>query len=133
MALPVQNVDLTNCDREPIHVLGAVQSIGFLIALTSDWMIARASANVETWLGKGPEEILGRPLSEVLPAQAIHDLRNRTIMLRGPDSVERLFGVEILPGKPRIDIALHLSAGSVVIEGEPSSGEHQDSTTLSAR
>ncbi|WP_439613546.1 GAF domain-containing protein, partial [Reyranella sp.] len=127
---PVQSVDLTNCDREPIHILGAVQPIGFLIALTSDWMVARASANVETWLGKGPEEILGKALSEVFSAGAVHDLRNRTIMLRGPDSVERLFGVEVVAGRPPLDLALHLSGGSVVIEGEPSSGEQQDSTSL---
>ena len=84
---PVQSVDLTNCDREPIHILGAVQSIGFLIALTSDWMVARASANVETWLGKGPEEILGKALSEVFSADAVHDLRNRWLpSRRAPNS-----------------------------------------------
>jgi light-regulated signal transduction histidine kinase (bacteriophytochrome) len=29
-------VNLTNCDREPIHILGAIQPFGFLIALTTD-------------------------------------------------------------------------------------------------
>ncbi len=51
-------------------------------------------------------------------------------MLRGPDSVERLFDLEVVPGRPHFDVAIHLSAGSVVIEGEPSSGEHRDSTGL---
>ena len=31
---PDYAVDLSNCDREPIHVLGKVQPFGFLIALT---------------------------------------------------------------------------------------------------
>ena len=43
-------VDLTNCDREPIHLLGAIQPIGFLLALTLDWIVARASANVGAFL-----------------------------------------------------------------------------------
>ena len=41
---PDYAVDLSNCDREPIHVLGKVQPFGFLIALTADWLVARASA-----------------------------------------------------------------------------------------
>ena len=38
-----QQVDLTNCDREPIHLLGAIQPFGFLIAVsTADWTVTRA-------------------------------------------------------------------------------------------
>ena len=50
-------VDLTNCDREPIHVLGSVQSFGFLIALTADWLVSRASANIESFIGRTPETL----------------------------------------------------------------------------
>lgn len=39
-------VNLTNCDREPIHVLGTVQPFGFLIALTADWLVSRVSAKI---------------------------------------------------------------------------------------
>ena len=38
-------VDLTSCDREPIHILGAVQPFGFLLGVSSDWIVVRASAN----------------------------------------------------------------------------------------
>ncbi len=58
-------VDLTNCDREPIHLLGAIQPNGFLIALTSDWMIARASANLAAFIHVEPSEAIGRPLTDV--------------------------------------------------------------------
>lgn len=116
-------VDLTNCDREPIHILGAIQPIGFLIALTADWMVARASANLATYIGMEPEEAIGRPITEVLSPQAIHELRNRTTLLRGPDSIERAFGLELVPGRNKFDVAIHLSGGQVVIEAEPSTGE----------
>ena len=41
-----REVDLTNCDREPIHQLGAIQPIGFLIVLTADWHISNVSRNI---------------------------------------------------------------------------------------
>ncbi len=75
-------VDLTNCDREPIHILGAIQPIGFLLALTADWMIARASANTIDFLGLAPADLFGKPLQQVFSARAVHDLRNRAAMLR---------------------------------------------------
>jgi light-regulated signal transduction histidine kinase (bacteriophytochrome) len=123
-------VDLTNCDREPIHILGGIQPIGFLFALTADWMVARVSANVADFIGRTPDELIGQPLAEILPASAVHDLRNRTAMLRGPDAVERLFDCTLVPGAPGFDIAIHFSGGQVVLEAEPASGEHGDATGM---
>jgi light-regulated signal transduction histidine kinase (bacteriophytochrome) len=40
-------VDLTNCDREPIHVPSSVQPFGFLPALLSDFTVCNASENVD--------------------------------------------------------------------------------------
>lgn len=121
-------VDLTNCDREPIHILGAIQPIGFLLALTADWMVARASANIADFIGRTPEQVIGQPLRDLFPASVVHDLRNRTAMLRGADAVERLFDCEIVEGARPFDVAIHFSGGSVVIEAEPASGEHGDAT-----
>ncbi len=122
-------VDLTNCDREPIHILGAIQPIGFLLALTSDWLIARVSANVGVFLGHEPDELFGRPLSDFFATRAVHDLRNRSAILRGADAVERLFDCEVIAGR-RFDLAIHLSGGQIVIEGEPASAEHGDATGM---
>jgi light-regulated signal transduction histidine kinase (bacteriophytochrome) len=44
-------VNLTNCDREPIHVPGSVQPFGFLLALVSDFTICMASKNAPDYLG----------------------------------------------------------------------------------
>lgn len=121
-------VNLANCDREPIHILGAIQPIGFLIALSSDWLIARVSENVSSFIGSGPDELIGKPLSDVFAAKAVHDLRNRSTILRGPNAIERLFDCELIEGMPRFDVAIHFSGASVVIEAEPASGEHGDAT-----
>ena len=123
-------VDLTNCDREPIHILGAIQPIGFLLALTADWMIARASANTIDFLGLAPADLFGKPLQQVFSARAVHDLRNRAAMLRVSDAVERLFDCAIVDDGPAFDIALHFSNGQVVIEAEPASGEHGDASGM---
>lgn len=130
MADAFGTVDLTNCDREPIHILGAIQPVGFLLALTADWLVARASANLVDYLGVSPEDVLGLPLGEVFPTAVIHDLRNRAAILRGPDAVERLFAIVLIPGRPPFDVAVHFSGGQVVIEAEPASGEHGDASGM---
>ncbi|PMY00789.1 hypothetical protein, partial [Pseudomonas sp. GW460-13] len=53
------SVDITNCDREPIHVLGSIQPFGFLIAVSSDWLVARVSSNAAEFLGVGSKQVLG--------------------------------------------------------------------------
>jgi len=125
-----ETVDLTNCDREPIHILGSIQPIGFLIALTADWLVARASADVADYVGVTPEQMFGRPLDQVFMPKAVHDLRNRAAILRGPDAVERLFDTVLIEGEDRFDVALHVSGGQLVIEAEPASGEHGDGTGM---
>lgn len=125
---PAQQVDLTNCDREPIHILGAIQPIGFLLALTPELKIERASANAERFLGIGPDDLLGKSLDEILSSAAVHNLRNRLALLAGDDAVERIFGCELRSDLPPFDIALHLSGGKIVLEAEPASDEHGDAT-----
>ena len=113
-----EQVDLTNCDREPIHILGTIQPIGFLVSVTTDWLISRVSENVADFIGKSPDDLLGKPLAELFPAKALHDLRNAVSLLRGPDAVERLFSCELIKGVT-FDIGVHSSGSNFVIEAEP--------------
>lgn len=122
-------VDLTNCDREPIHQLGAIQPFGFLVAVSADWMIARASANLADFAGIAAEEAIGLPLIDLIGNEAIHAIRNRLTLLRGPDAVERIFGLP-LGGKfeGRFDCAVHLSGSTVILECEPNDQEAPNDT-----
>lgn len=115
-------VDLTNCDREPIHALGAVQPFGFLLALSTDWLIRRASANIHEFLGVEASELLGASAIALFGEHAVHTLRNRLALLRGADAVERMFGLTIANGR-RLDFALHMIGDVIVIEGENSGDE----------
>jgi light-regulated signal transduction histidine kinase (bacteriophytochrome) len=121
-------VDLTNCDREPIHLLGAIQQPGFLIAVSTDWLIARVSRNISDLLGHDPDDLLGAPLADYVPMTFLHDLRNRISLLAGPDMVERLFACQIGTSGQPYDVAVHYSGGQIVIEAEPGVAAGGDST-----
>ena len=133
MSETFDRVDLTNCDREPIHRLGSIQPFGFLLVSSPDWLIARASENLEQFLGVSHNDVLGHPLSDVIMSQTLHTLRNRLAVIRGPDIVERLFGIQFSETGPLFDVALHISDGQVVIEAEPSQDGSQGGATLSIR
>lgn len=113
-------VNQSNCDREPIHIIGAVQPVGFLIAISPDWVIARASINAEKHLGRPIDALLGSPIAEVLSASAIHGIRNSLAILRSPDAVERIFASPLQTAGPLFDLAIHMSGQTIVIEAEPS-------------
>nr|WP_295662732.1 HWE histidine kinase domain-containing protein [Polymorphobacter sp.] len=112
-------VDLTSCDREPIQYIGAIQPIGFLLALTSDWQISQVSANVADHLGLAVEAVLGGPFRNVFRDEAIHEVRNRLSVLSGPDAVERAFAIQLQDDGALYDLAIHRSGDLMVIEGEP--------------
>ena len=117
MNLPV---DLTNCDREPIHIPGSVQPFGALLALLSDFTIAIASENTRTHFGIDRTDLLRRPIAEVFCADAIRKIRERIDYLSGPDAVERMFGVVLQDGGKPFDLAIHFSGAYLIVEAEPS-------------
>lgn len=60
-------VDLSACDREPIHMPGAIQAHGVLLALQErDLSPVHAAANCGDHLGVSAGELLGRPLRATL-------------------------------------------------------------------
>src|SRR6201996_846581 len=115
-----EQVNLTNCDREPIHIPGSVQPFGFLLTVLSDFTIVIASDNVADYLGADYSNVLQRPLSEVFSEAAVAAIRARVDYLSGPDAVERMFGVELQSGGKLFDVAVHFSGAYLIVEAEPS-------------
>jgi two-component system, chemotaxis family, sensor kinase Cph1 len=71
----VNPVDLTNCDREPIHIPGKVQSHGFLVAADRDsHIISYISENISAFIDKAPQSRLGRPVDDLLADLSVSDL-----------------------------------------------------------
>ncbi|MEO5659022.1 MAG: GAF domain-containing protein [Polaromonas sp.] len=114
------SVNLSNCDREPIHQLGAVQPIGFLVAISPQWIVVRASENIADFLGRPCGEMPGISLDDLMSPQAVHGIRNLAAALRGKDSLERAFGMQLQNEKPLFDVAVHRAGAEFIIECEPS-------------
>ena len=119
-------LDLTNCDREPIHTPGRVQGFGCLISVTTDWIVNHASTNAADFLGLSADKLGGQPLRSFLSNEVIHDIRAKLQMLSSPDAVERLFGVALRKDGAKFDIAVHRTNGSIVLEFEHSNDAEQD-------
>jgi chemotaxis family two-component system sensor kinase Cph1 len=60
-------VDLSSCDREPIHIPGAIQPHGVLIAVREpDLTVVAASVNLGAACGTEAADALGRPFAPLL-------------------------------------------------------------------
>ncbi|WP_426329576.1 ATP-binding protein [Pedobacter sp. R-06] len=58
------SVDLSNCDKEPIHIPGKIQSHGFLIAVDKNSLsITYVSENAEVFLAEEAKSLLNKQLS----------------------------------------------------------------------
>lgn len=121
-------VDLSNCDREPIHILGNVQSFGALVAVSADWIVKHASENCEQVLGRPAEALIGHPLNSFLPHKTVEKLRERLGTSSHEDAIMRMFGYDVFQDGRLFDISAHQSNLSFVFEFEAKSrgNEHDE-------
>ncbi|XDA99008.1 HWE histidine kinase domain-containing protein [Sulfitobacter sp. LCG007] len=112
------SVDLTNCDREPIHLLGNVQTFGALIAVSADWIVQHASMNTAEILGIEASEMIGRPLGMFFPKFTVDRLREKISSTSQEDSVARMFGAELFEDRRLYDVSTHQSDMSFIFEFE---------------
>ncbi|MGY3052599.1 chemotaxis family two-component system sensor kinase Cph1 [Pedobacter sp. UYEF25] len=56
------NANLTNCDQEPIHIPGKIQSHGFLIATDQLYNITFCSENVSNYIALSTNDLLNKSL-----------------------------------------------------------------------
>nr|WP_298931102.1 HWE histidine kinase domain-containing protein [uncultured Erythrobacter sp.] len=113
-----KQVELTECDREPVHQIGEVQDFGGLIAVNSDWVIAHRSVNCADLLGIDALPGSGTRLADHFTPNAIDTLQSSIAKINTDDAVERLFGLRLTSGGKLFDCALHLSHGNIIIEFE---------------
>ena len=111
-------VDLSNCDREPIHVPGSIQPHGCLLACDATAArVLRHSANAVAMLGLDGEPN-GASLDAVLGLNAAHAVRNTLARSGEPTRAALSFGMGLSSGRI-FDIAAHRHESSVLIEFEP--------------
>lgn len=116
----IEAVNLTNCDREPIHIPGSIQPHGCLLACDIQAsQVLRHSTNTAEMLGVA-SEINGSALDAVIGPEAVHTLRNALATSGEGTRPVLLFGVRIVSGR-RFDVAIHRFKSTVIIEFEPAS------------
>ncbi len=115
-------IDLSNCEREPIHIPGHVQAHGVLLALQPTTLeILQASANTVAFLGREVASLLGRPISEMLAADALALLQAAGHDPNLEDNPLHLFTGPVAGHGP-FDAVVHSRQGLLVLELEPSIG-----------
>ena len=115
--------DLSACERERIHMPGAIQPHGCLLFCSlPSWVVSTVSANAGRFLGREAEALIDTTLDSILPAKTVHDLRNvlQASMVSG--GAERLLDQPIDDGPARFDLTVHMAASNAVVEIVPRKG-----------
>ena len=121
-------IDRVACDREPIHVPGAIQPFGLLFVVdpTSD-LILQAAGDAESLLGHNGS-VRGEPLQHVLGASLENLLRQTGMSLsREPKYVGTL---QAGTGQGYLTIVAHQVQEVVVVEIEPAGPPASAARTL---
>jgi photoactive yellow protein len=121
------------CEAEPIHAPGSIQPFGALLAAEEATLaVVACSANAAEILGAGPDDLLGRALTEVLPAARAEELRRR--LLRGEAEAQAPWETTLrVPGRgDLLDASFHRHDGLVIAEFEPAGPEAQDEVEVEA-
>ena len=136
MKRTVHTYDLTNCDREPIHIPGNIQGHGLLLGCRADTLeIVYASENCEQFLGITWDALLGTHFLELIDPAA----RNATFERMKAAELDHADPYKITLSNhdvPRtFDVLTHRSGDVVLIEfeAEPTAGETSQSIYQSLR
>lgn len=99
---------------------GGVQSCGYLIELSLDWIVERASENVHHLLGESHVTLIDEPLGNFVHAQPLHDLRNLFSRLSATTGIARAYRVRLTDDPDLFDIAFQQQGDRVILEAVPS-------------
>jgi light-regulated signal transduction histidine kinase (bacteriophytochrome)/CheY-like chemotaxis protein len=122
---PGDPLDLTNCDREPIHRPGRIQAVGAMITVDARDVVRHASANSTTYFGIAAGDAIGRPATGFIDAETFAALRRQAAMARG-DTPEHCRALRLRADGPLLDVALFETDGLLVIEAEPCDPEEAE-------
>jgi two-component system, chemotaxis family, sensor kinase Cph1 len=129
---PAVHEDLAACDQEPIHLSGAIQPHGVLLALDGDLRIVQASANAAAWLKLRADPLDGPALRDALPS-AWGDLPGLLHAWREGGERILLYAGAAEAGAAATALAQRLPGGGVLLEFEGGDLDFHASGALQAR
>jgi len=109
-------VDLTNCDLEPIHIPGKIQSHGFFFATDENGIIRFLSDNSNNFISGTFPQLLNQPLADV------HQLIDKSGKVNWTDILQQNFA-DINPvllgmGTEPFNMIISHAAGYILFEFE---------------
>lgn len=123
-------IDLINCEQEPIHILGHIQSYGYLIAIEPDtYSIVHVSNNIADLVGSEASKLLGQSIDKVLagtnlPISTLTEILN---VGQRNDSWETMNPHRLTLNGKDWNLIIHQHKGLILLEWEPIGDEHNQS------
>ncbi|MGN6727659.1 MAG: hypothetical protein ACTHLZ_17200, partial [Tepidisphaeraceae bacterium] len=113
-------VDLRNCDKEPIHVPGRVQSHGLMLVLDgAELAIRHISSNASTLLGVPADAVLGQTLERFVSSSLFAAIRERRDDSSMQGNVAYFGSTPAGPNGATFHALVHRYKGRIFLELEP--------------
>lgn len=114
-------VDLSNCDREPIHVPGSIQAHGILLAFDPvTGALSHASANAAGFLAISGTDLAKATMKSVLGATLTGELTSAIAAARGSAVIlVRQLGKKLKGHAGKFNVSAHEYSGRCIVEIEP--------------
>jgi two-component system, chemotaxis family, sensor kinase Cph1 len=124
MNSPVEPTTLANCESEPIHIPGAIQPHGVLIATRDAALtITQVSANLGQFFDATPESCLGSPFATLLDAESAERMQQ---VFSAPRLRElNPFRISTKDGRA-LDAVAHRSGDILIVEAEPAAVQRME-------
>ena len=127
--MPVETdvpIDITGCDREPIHIPGAILPHGAMLVLDPDsFEILQAAGDTARLIGKPIAEVLGVSAAAIFSAEQIDHLRavaSRFDLIKPRHLLDPILRVA---GDYAVDASIHRSGACLVLEMEAADRENR--------
>jgi two-component system, chemotaxis family, sensor kinase Cph1 len=109
-------------DRQPLHLVAAIQPHGVLLTVSAiDWTIVQASNNTQQYLNRSPSQLLGQSLSQLFGEAQVEEIAQ---CVSHPEERSHYLHLSMTTDAatekaPKFDGILHRSGEAIVLELEP--------------
>ena len=120
--MPDFQVDLTNCDREPIHIPGQIQSHGFMIVLDQEGKIRFFSDNIQNFIPRIEKNLLDKSieyLENFFENTPLNNMLAQVLHLGRINGYEQINPYQVTILGKRFYLIISRSAQYEVLEFEP--------------
>ncbi|MGN7489641.1 diguanylate cyclase domain-containing protein [Paenibacillus sp. SAF-054] len=122
-----ESINLTNCDKEPIHIPGRIQPHGMLLAVTleEDHKIVQCSINVDEFIGISSDKLLGMPVAGIIGQKQQDQMLAEVQRLKSEPAQLHYMNIVVDVNGEAKDFygILHESDNLIILEMEPATDE----------